>query len=289
MKKLLICLSIAMMPVVAFADFDDVTLTTTAVISINDSAGNAVSLNVSGSSAVVESIVVGVSSFSVTLQSGSSITVASAGRNLITTNAPDINESISCGDSESSITLTATAGVTASVSVSPNACGAAASSSSSVTGSNGPVAQSGGGGGGGGGSMVVTPTVTTSPNTTVEALQAMIASLSTQIADLIAAKGGSPLSTSFSFSLKLAVGSRSSEVLIVQKVLNADADTQIAVSGVGSLGNETTFFGPATKKAIQKFQVKYGLAGPGKQGYGVFGPKTKAKIIEIGKLKGIIK
>jgi peptidoglycan hydrolase-like protein with peptidoglycan-binding domain len=72
-------------------------------------------------------------------------------------------------------------------------------------------------------------------------------------------------------------------------MLNADPDTQVAKSGAGSPGSETTYFGSATKKAIQKFQVKYGITFPGKSDYGVFGPKTKAKLNEIGRLKGVIK
>ena len=36
-----------------------------------------------------------------------------------------------------------------------------------------------------------------------------------------------------------------------------------------------------TEKAVQKFQEKYDIAGVGKAGYGVVGPKTRAKLFEI--------
>lgn len=296
MKKLLISLpfslGILLLPFVASAAYNDVSLGTSAIISINNSAGNPVSLTVSGTADVVESLVVGTSSFSVTLQSGSTLTVASASRNLITTDAPDVNEAITCGSSESSVALTATAQVTISVSVSANACGAAAGAASSTGGSNGPpAAQSGGGGGG---STYVTPVATTPAQTTttsVTDLQAQITSLLAMVASLQAQLGiasgstvGSGVST---FAKNMVAGNRSADVANLQKVLNSDPDTQVSISGAGSPGNETTYFGSATKKAIQKFQIKYGIAQPGGQGYGVFGPKTRAKANEIASLKGI--
>ncbi|MDP3989093.1 MAG: hypothetical protein Q8P93_02570, partial [bacterium] len=45
--------------------------------------------------------------------------------------------------------------------------------------------------------------------------------------------------------------------------------------------NETNFFGNLTKKAVEKFQVKYSIAGPGDSGYGFVGPKTRAKLNEV--------
>lgn len=295
MKKLLISLpfslGILLLPFVVSAAYNDVSLGTSAIISINNSAGNPVSLTVSGTTDAVESLVVGASSFSVTMQSGSTLTVASASRNLITTDAPDINEAITCGTSESSVALTATAQVTISVSLSANACGSASGSSSSTGGSNGPVASSGGGGG----STYVAPVATTlgesitSSTKTVAELQDQIASLLAMVQSLQAQLGvtsGVGTGAGFTFSKNLTVGSTGADVKNLQKVLNSDSDTQVSTSGAGSPGNETTYFGGATKKAIQKFQVKYGLASPGKVGYGVFGPKTKAKMAEVSKLKG---
>jgi len=37
-------------------------------------------------------------------------------------------------------------------------------------------------------------------------------------------------------------------------------------------------FGPATQRAVQRFQVRYGIAHPGDQGYGNVGPLTRAKL-----------
>ncbi|MEK7500508.1 MAG: peptidoglycan-binding domain-containing protein [Patescibacteria group bacterium] len=83
------------------------------------------------------------------------------------------------------------------------------------------------------------------------------------------------------FSSALSLGSRNNEVKMLQQALNSDPDTSISTSGVGSAGRETTYFGPATRAAVQKFQVKYGIAGPGDAGYGRVGPATRAKLNEL--------
>lgn len=59
------------------------------------------------------------------------------------------------------------------------------------------------------------------------------------------------------FVRDLFVGISGSDVLDLQKILNSDSETQISDSGVGSPGNETTYFGNLTKLAVQKFQIKY--------------------------------
>ncbi|MFT5352792.1 MAG: peptidoglycan hydrolase-like protein with peptidoglycan-binding domain, partial [Candidatus Paceibacteria bacterium] len=84
------------------------------------------------------------------------------------------------------------------------------------------------------------------------------------------------------FTRSLTVGSSGSDVLELQKVLNQDPATRVATSGVGSPGNETTYFGTLTKNAVIKFQNKYksevltpvGLS----YGTGYFGPSTISKI-----------
>lgn len=72
----------------------------------------------------------------------------------------------------------------------------------------------------------------------------------------------------------LRLTSRSQEVTILQTFLSKDKD--IYPSGL-----VTGYFGQATQKAVQKFQVKYAIVKPGEAGYGTMGPKTRAKINEL--------
>ena len=76
----------------------------------------------------------------------------------------------------------------------------------------------------------------------------------------------------------LDVGSTGTDVRTLQIILNSDSSTRVAASGTGSSGNETTTFGAATKAAVEKFQVKYGIAKAGDSGYGYVGPATRAKL-----------
>lgn len=72
------------------------------------------------------------------------------------------------------------------------------------------------------------------------------------------------------------------DVQNLQKILNTDPETLVAETGPGSKGNETSYFGEATKRALIKFQEKYrgeilspiGLFA----GTGVFGEKTREKM-----------
>jgi len=66
---------------------------------------------------------------------------------------------------------------------------------------------------------------------------------------------------------------RGKDVKCLQALLNRDPETQIAKSGIGSPGKETEYFGPATQRALKKFQKKY------KTGFlGIVGPKTRAAL-----------
>lgn len=74
----------------------------------------------------------------------------------------------------------------------------------------------------------------------------------------------------------------SNDVKTIQRLLNSFADTRVAASGVGSTGRETNYFGPATRAAVQRFQLKFGIVKNAReQGYGVVGPKTRAKMNEL--------
>lgn len=61
----------------------------------------------------------------------------------------------------------------------------------------------------------------------------------------------------YTFTRSLYLGSSGLDVRELQKVLNSDPQTQIAVSGAGSPGNETMTFGNLTRLAVMKFQEKY--------------------------------
>jgi peptidoglycan hydrolase-like protein with peptidoglycan-binding domain len=61
----------------------------------------------------------------------------------------------------------------------------------------------------------------------------------------------------FAFSTPMGQGAEGVAVQYLQILLNADPATQVAASGVGSAGNETTYYGPATAAAVVKFQNKY--------------------------------
>jgi hypothetical protein len=114
-------------------------------------------------------------------------------------------------------------------------------------------------------------------------LQAQVQALLAQIASL---QGGSSSSASvssagcYTFTQNLKKGSTGGEVKWVQQFLN-NHGAQVAASGAGSPGNETSTFGPATAAAAKKFQEMYkadiltpvGLTA----GTGNWGASTRAK------------
>ena len=97
------------------------------------------------------------------------------------------------------------------------------------------------------------------------------------------ASAGIGTATGYVFAKALKTGSTNIDVKKLQLILNSDSDTQIASSGVGSSGNETNYYGSLTRKAVEKFQVKYGIAKSGDEGYGTVGPKTRAKLNDLAK------
>ncbi|MEI6316345.1 MAG: peptidoglycan-binding domain-containing protein [bacterium] len=109
--------------------------------------------------------------------------------------------------------------------------------------------------------------VTASAMTQAQA-QALVASLgitgasATALVTALTTTGGTTTTTTgsgFTFTKNLSLGSKGADVTELQKVLNSDSDTTVALSGVGSKGNEGTNFGPATKAAVMKFQKKHNI------------------------------
>lgn len=326
-------------PLEVWGAYNDVTLTTDTVLSVGG-----ITVNVSGSSAAVESITVGESTFNVTLLPSSSITVTSANREELNVNTEAYTTAYNCN----SLTLTGS-GSSAVVTVTPDSTDLCAT-----------------GGGGGGGSKKKTPvqptptpstpsqpakSVTpaaqgtvifttnlslgmTSPDVTrlqtvlagradlypegtvsgyfgpltmraVERFQVaygvasaglpgygsvgpktreklqQVFSAASGAATVVAPAPVSAVASTALFIRDLQKNSSGADVKQLQMVLNSNVATQITASGAGSPGNETDYFGLLTEKAVQKFQEKYGIAVSGDSGYGIVGPLTRAKLIEV--------
>jgi len=117
---------------------------------------------------------------------------------------------------------------------------------------------------------------------TITELQAQVKALKGKPEELV----GTTIST---FAKNLRFGDRGSDVKGLQVALNKDPDTRVALSGPGSPGEETDFFGNLTKKAVILFQEKHAtevLTPVGLlRGSGFVGPSTRAKLNAFGQRK----
>lgn len=87
---------------------------------------------------------------------------------------------------------------------------------------------------------------------------------------------GRILPTAGSYSANLFLGAKGDEVRALQSFLKSQG-LEIYPEGL-----VTGYFGSLTKAAVQRFQLKYGIvSGSNDPGYGVVGPKTRAKIKEL--------
>ncbi|MEA1929440.1 MAG: peptidoglycan-binding domain-containing protein, partial [Patescibacteria group bacterium] len=80
---------------------------------------------------------------------------------------------------------------------------------------------------------------------------------------------GQPVSPTFTRVLYLNVVHP--EVGDAQRLLNRDPDTKVALTGPGSPGNETNYFGALTQAAVKRFQIKYHIADHSTVGFGIIG------------------
>ena len=137
-------------------------------------------------------------------------------------------------------------------------------------------------------STAVTTIATTTSGTTASAtrskaeIEAELQQLLTLAASLMATSKGQAAvvaapapaaTTGTTLTRTLKKGAKGDDVKELQRLL-------AGVGGVYPEGAVNGTFGPATLKAVKVFQVKYDLAKPGDPGYGVAGPKTRAKLIE---------
>jgi hypothetical protein len=118
-------------------------------------------------------------------------------------------------------------------------------------------------------------------------LQAQIQALLAQVQQLqsqLATSGGTTTgaaSVSCTFTRNLTVGSTGADVKCLQEYLNASGYT-VAASGAGSVGHETTYFGPATKAALAKWQAANGVTPSA----GYFGPLSRAEYVKLSTTTG---
>lgn len=87
----------------------------------------------------------------------------------------------------------------------------------------------------------------------------------------------SQLFASGELTRNLKVGSTGADVKALQKFLNTHG-VVVALSGIGSPGNESTYFGLATKKALIVYQKSKGINPT----TGYFGPLTRASLEKEG-------
>lgn len=80
----------------------------------------------------------------------------------------------------------------------------------------------------------------------------------------------------YNFTRDLTVGSKGDDVRALQQFLNSYG-AQVSASGPGSSGNETIYFGGATKEALSQWQITNGVS----PATGYFGQKSRSVILTM--------
>ncbi len=227
----------------------DATLSVNSIINVNG-----YNWTVTGSDAVLDSITVNAASFSLTMSAGQTLKLTSADRvTLSVPQAASIQTGATCNSSESTYTITnPSGGATATFTVDANTTACV------VSGGGGGASGGGGGGGGGGSSAPAIPAQTGVPAPVPTAQPSTVA------------QAVSPV-----FNRNLAPGTKNNDVKRLQQLLAQD-------KSIYPEGQTTGYFGPATKKALIKFQLRYSIIKKATDaGSGNLGPKTRAKIKEV--------
>lgn len=108
----------------------------------------------------------------------------------------------------------------------------------------------------------------------INALLSQISALQSQLASQ---SGNTGTNVQCNFTRSLTVGSTGDDVLCLQQYLNDGGNSPVALSGVGSKGNETKYFGSLTTTAVAKWQASNGVA----PAVGYFGPISRAKFAAV--------
>lgn len=294
--------SFLFLPFLAFSANDDALFQSGTEITAN---GETLTVSESGA----ESLTVNSGDFTVNMPTGAGMSITSANRRTFTVSPSAQTESFTCGSASSVLILKGppSGSGTITVTVTPASSGTCNTGGGGVSSGGSSSSSGGGGGGGGGASVTVAPKTTTTPAPVLGAAVGLSVAQAQSILNLLASFNAdksiidavrsvftgkattgtvavsvsAPAGVSASFTRGLTVGSRGADVKRLQQLLNADPTTRIAASGAGAPGSETEYLGPLTTKAVEKFQVKYGVAKAGDPGYGYVGPKTRAKLLEV--------
>jgi hypothetical protein len=124
-----------------------------------------------------------------------------------------------------------------------------------------------------GGNPVATPSTPSSSGGGMTAYSAPILSAA-EIQKIFGTRSGSSAtSTSYVFTRNLSLGSIGLDVKELQKFLNQNGFT-VSTTGAGSPGSETTLFGPATRRALIRYQQAKKIT----PAVGFFGPVTRESV-----------
>lgn len=113
----------------------------------------------------------------------------------------------------------------------------------------------------------------------------MLISIWMMVLVTIVINAGNVFAADIFFSKDLKLGDKDQSVVLLQNFLNSDSDTTVALSGAGSVGNETDYFGNLTKTAVIKFQnifkeeILYPIGL--EYGTGYFGKRTRDKANQL--------
>jgi hypothetical protein len=251
----------AVTPFVAFAAFNDVTLTTSTNILVGS-----YTLNVSGSTAAVQSITVDAGSFSVTLASGSTLTVSSPTFQQLSSDVTSDVTNNTCTGSQSSISLAYSGAGTVTNIITPSAtvCSGTGDAAAPATSPSAPS--------GGGGMIVGSGPLAPSTSGISGATKPLTQGTSATSSNARTITGAATSEASLIFTKNRQLYDRGEDIRALQKFFNTHGFV-VAQSGPGAPGNETSIFGTNTYRTVITFQKSNGLPATG-----YLGPLTRALI-----------
>lgn len=245
MKKIFLVLSALLFPFAAFAVTTDSDLTLTLP---SDSTNYTLKQY-----SKFDTLIVNNSSFDFTISAGGLVTLESADRKKLS-NTQNVNTE--CQSAKSIVTVGPGVGqTTATVAITP-------SGTCATGGGGGGSSSSGGGGGGGGGGYSPLPPASVPVPAPAPA---PVSSAPAPVAPPV-----------ITFTKNLAAGDNNQDVLRLQTLLASD-------STIYPEGAVTGYFGPATVRAVKRFQGSHGLPQVGR-----VGPATRAKLEEVFGEKSVV-